>query len=1164
MAIQIAVVSVSMPAVLETCRYAEGISSRCDVVFRVHHLDGGNDLSIIERDLSGSDAVVIDLMGAEPATRSIIVSSIKGCKGPRLTFGGMAPALGRLGGFDAAKFRMDPDDETNLHRMGECWKRADSRDIDYIFDLLLGRYMGLDIEEPAFPGVREGVFVKDPVTMMEYDDPDAYRMEHGFGSKTGTVVLCYSGNSYPTSNMLGVRMLFERLEAFADVLPVAMNSYGIQYVEAMRSIIGRPDVIVNVLPFRFMAGPMGGDSHSATSLLRDLDATYVSPFFMTSRSRDEWRRDAKGLNPIEFMLDVFLPELDGGLCTIPIGSSEIEEGADGFGIARSTIVPIKDRVERVAGKVRRYIDLRRKPNSEKRIALVSYNYPPGEGNLFGGSFLDGSGSLSSILSILSDAGYDTTPATPDEILDDFLREGILNDGGWVRPGPHVIRHRDDDPHDDAIVGCWGKAPGSIMTDKGAYLIPGIVRGNVFVGIQPPRVSNREDPSSYHDQSIPPHHQYVSFYNWIGNVFCADAIVHIGTHGTLEFLPGKENAMSSECYPDSISGDIPHVYIYYSGNPSEAMIAKRRSHACLVSYMPPPFVRSGLYGDLERIEAMIAEYRESSMVDAGRAEVILESIREEAREMRVPEDPDELEDELVSIRESLIPYGLHRFGEAMDIDDAESYADNAMRFPHDGIPDPVSVFGSFEDAEEVYRDPEAHMNASEDAHAVLDYRQSLVARASHTDEAEGLLRALSGRYLDVKTGGDSMKGPEVLPTGYNIVQFDPNGIPTLAAFERGRTATEAMVAQYHESTGRWPRRAALILWGLETSRTQGMTMGQICGYLGLRQVRSTGEFVDRFEVIPLAELGRPRIDVTVSMCGFFRDMFPSLVDGIDGLFSMVSGLDEDEAMNNVKADTVVNRRFLDERGICPDDAEDLARCRLFGPVPGEYGTGMTGMVERSEWEDESELGVSFSDSLRYAYTKRFHGYDCEGLLSRNHSNVDLVSQVRDSADRELVDLDHYYEFLGGLMKAVENAGGKRPSSFVVDGSGPTVRTDSVHRSIERGVRTRVLNPKWIDGLLGVKYHGAQNINDRFSNILGLAATTGEVDSGVFSDLLSCYVADRAMRDRVRSNNNWAYMSMLERLFEANKRGYWDATDDELEMLREAFEESEDIAEGESDV
>ena len=1171
MVLKISVVSVSMPAVTETIRYAEGHLDQ-GLEFRIHYVgDGTDDISDIMEDVSSADVALTDLMGVDSSAFSSIVSALKRCKGQRLAIGGMAPQLSRLGGYDAERFRMNEDDEENLHRISESWKRAEPRDIEFVFGLVLSRYLGADIPCPEYSEIREGVFLKDPLTLVEYDSYEEYAQKHGFGDKIGTILMTFSGNSYPTSNLEGTRMLFSKLESFADVIPVAMSSYNIRFVDQMRTICGNPDVIVNVLPFRFMAGPMGGDSVSAVGLLKDLDATLLSPFFLTKSTREEWESSDQGVNAMEFMLNIFLPELDGALCTIPIGFTEETERTDGFGISLSEIRPLEERVDRLAGKVRRYLELRHRPIPERRVALISYNYPPGEGNLFGGSFLDGAGSIANITSALHDAGYSVDPMTSDQVVDEFLGRGILNDGEWIEPSEGIVTFKGTRKHPDAVTERWGPAPGRVMTRHGGYIIPGLINGNLFIGLQPPRGGDPvETAESYHDVSIPPHHQYLAMYEWIRDEFRADAVIHLGTHGTLEFLPGKDCAPSGDCYPDMVMDDMVHIYAYYAGNPSEAIIAKRRTHACLVSYMPPAFTRSGLYGEMVELEDLIAEYRESSRTDPGRAQAVLGSIVSKARELRLPEDVEELEDELVSIRESLIPVGLHAFGSALSEDEAVTYAVNAMAFPHDSVPPMSEGFPRIgaEEAESILRrfidDGTVPDGIPETGKACLEYGRELASRASSSKEIEGLVRALDSRFIEAKPGGDSMKDPDVLPSGFNILQFNPNNIPSMAAFERGAKSAEDVISQYREATGSFPRRAALVLWGLETSRTQGMTVGQICGYLGIRMVRPSGEFHDRFQVIPLEELGRPRVDVTVSMCGFFRDMFPNLVSGLDSLFRMVATLDEPPDMNPVPANNARNRGMLSALGYSGDELDDLAGCRLFGPRDGEYGTSVTDAVGNSTWDDEDELGTNFERCLRYAYTSKARGLDAGDLLGFNHSDVDVVSQVRDSSDRELIDLDHYYEFLGGLSKAVEIArGGNKASVYVVDGSGPTVRTTGVRRSIERGLRTRLLNRKWIDGLLSVRYHGAQKINDRFENVLGLAATVGEVDTGVFDDMFRCYVEDEEMRRRVQENNNWAYMSMLDRLSEADDRGYWDATDEERERLREAYEESEEIAELESD-
>ncbi len=1171
----ITVASVSISAISQVCRFAERIGESDHLDFRIHYLDGnGSSSDDMEDDIREADLMLIDLMGLPRGTFSKVVAAAKSCNGQRLCLGGMAPPLNRLGSYDAARFKMDEAMDEELHRIGECWKRAQYEDIEYIFTSVLRNHLGqVHLPEVACPLPRDGVYIMDPITLEGYDSADEFFQARPGDPGRGRVVLAYSGNSYPTRTIRAVRMLFERMSKFVDVLPIAMSSYDVRHIPIMRSLMGRPDMIVNVLPFRFMSGPMGGDMLSAMDLLRDIDVTHLSPFFLTRTSRDQWASSRAGTNPMEFMLNIFLPELDGALCTIPIGFNEEVYQVDAYGLSVTEIVPLEDRVNRIVGKVRNYMALRTKPNAEKRVAILSYNYPPGEGNLFGGSFLDGLGSLSSILDMLSSEGYDAVKMSSDEILDHFLRHGMLNDGQWISPSDEMLTHDARSVHPAQVSKAWGDPPGDVMVRNGRYLIPGILNGNVFIGLQPARSSDSERAlSSYHDPDLPPHHQYMAMYDWIRNVFRADAIIHLGTHGTLEFLPGKESAPSSECYPDMLMGDSVHIYMYYVGNPSEAMIAKRRAHACLLSYMPPPFVKSDIYGDLLALEEAIAEYRESANMDAGRSQALLGSIISKASEMRLPTDVMELEDELMSIRESLIPRGLHTIGKAFGMEDAERYAIQAMEFPHEGVvPLERLIDPERHDINEICsryiseRHVPDHLKDDADAIRALEHMHDLAVRSSRTEELDGLRRALEGRFIDVRPGGDVMKDPEVLPTGYNIVQFNPDRVPTLAAFERGKQAAEDTIMRYKEATGAYPCGAALILWGLETSRTRGLTIGQICSYLGLRMVRNSGDFVSRFEVIPLSELGRPRIDVTVSMCGFFRDMFPNLVAGLSELFSLIISLDESEDDNHCKGAARRNREFLEQMGCASDELDELSKCRLFGPARGEYGTSMTGIVNSSSWNDEAELGNTFTDSLRYAYTRSLQGHDAQGLLRFNHRNVQVISQVRDSNDRELIDLDHYYEFLGGLSKSVEMAqGGKRSPVFVIDASRAKVRTQDVKRSIEHGIRTRLLNPKWIDGLLEVRYCGAQQINERFENVLGLASTLGEVESGVFSDMLDCYVRDPDMRRRVSENNNWAYMSMLNRLFEANSRGYWNATEEELALLEDAYLESEERAEGESDI
>ncbi len=1174
MSLKVTVASVSMPAIKETASYAERNAERLDIDFRIFILNSGTNTEAVSASIKESDLILVDTMGLDSRISKPIQKSMKKCKGSRISIGGMSAPLSRLGGYDEAAFKMDEDAEKDISTFFQCWKQADRSRIEWIFDTVFSKYFGKDVQPADLESFLFGANIRHPSTCRSYPDLESYRADYP-RTKPFSVALFYGGHSYPTDNSKVDNALFDRISEFADVIPVAMSGFTVEDIGDLRRLIGVPDATINLMPFRFLSGPAGGDIGKAVEFLKETDGIYLSPFTMRGTSRETWENSIPGVSPMEFMIYIFLPELDGAIVDIPIGSEEKGASFERYGLDTTEMVPIEERIDRIAGKLKGYLSLRQKPNSEKKVAFINYNYPPGEGGLFGGSFNNGAGSLSNILSILKEAGYTTDEMTPDEILETFVNNGLVNNGKWISPSDRMIRYKSKIPEYRTVTDTFGRQPGKVMTVRGEYMIPGLQVGNVFIGVQPGRGSGSDDVvKTYHDKAIPPHNQYVAFYQWLRDEFKADAIVHVGTHGTVEFLPGKEQAMSGSCFPDIMLGDVPHIYIYETGNCSEAMIAKRRSGAELVSYMPAVMVRSDLYGDMAKLSDSIAEYRESAKADKGRADALLQEIVEKAREMRLPEEIDALEDELLDMKQSLIPRGLHAFGTAYDEESADIYAAAAMEFPQEGVKPLSEVLpGSTpEDREALYKEfnrtgefpPAVKGNA--DAEDNFLRQKELRTRSMTNDEARNLVRALEGRYIDAKPGGDPFKDPDVFPSGHNIVQFNPDKVPTFAAFERGKQAADEMIAQYLEEFGEYPRSAAMVLWGLETSRTQGMSIGQILGYLGLRMVADNGDFPERFEVIPLEELGRPRIDVSISICGFFRDMFMNVISGLQAIFETVSGLDEPDEMNYCKADTRKNREYLEENGIATEDIEGLSAARIFGPPNGVYATTLTGRVGGSSWKDEKELGDAFASNMRFAYTgKTSTAIDSKGLVSNNHSNVDMVSQVRDSSDREMIDLDHYYEFMGGLSKSVEISRGDRGKAamFVVDGSKPKVRTMTLERSLEHGIRTRLLNPKWIDGLLEVKYHGAAQINDRFENVLGFAATTGQVSSGAFSDMSKTYIEDEEMRQRMRENNNWAYMDILARMSEAYQRGYWQATDEELEALKQAFAESEEIAEADTD-
>lgn len=626
-------------------------------------------------------------------------------------------------------------------------------------------------------------------------------------------------------------------------------------------------------------------------------------------------------------------------------------------------------------------------------------------------------------------------------------------------------------------------------------------------------------------------------------------------------------MSAGCYPDRLVYDLPHFYLYYCGNPSEAMTAKRRSYAQVISYQPPVFVESELYGDYLELSTELDNYRQAQAVSPAMAEDVRSRITQLAKRLSMEDDLEAIEDELYRMNHSLIPKGLHVFGQGYSEEEARRYALGLLRTEREGFR-PLSETWR-EAGVEGEHTPDELLEAfwigrrlpdwldaagpvREELTRALDWACATARKAMENHELDGLMHALDGGYTPAKLAGDIYRSPEVLPSGYNVYQFDSRLVPSATAMKRGKTVCENTLEAYRAEEGRWPESAAVILWGLETSRTQGETLGQILAYLGIRRVRSGSVWNLELEIIPLEELGRPRIDVTINICGFFRDMYPSLIEKLDDLLGELYDRDEPDEMNYFKAHAKARYARLLDRGYEPEEARQLAVARIFGPREGEYGTSLTGVIETKDWEEEAQLGASFTASLRHVYTRRKRGENVAGLYEDNLKCVEIVSQLRSNHEYEITDLDHYYEFFGGLAKSVELArGGTRARQYITDTTGDRVRTETADKAIARGIRTRVLNPKWIDGMLAHPYHGGAEIAARFENVMGLAATTGDVESWIYDELDAKYVADPEMRARMAENNPHAYMNILEQLMEYHSRGYWNASEEQLDRIRQVY-------------
>lgn len=1188
------------------------------------------DWAPILESVQGADMLLLDLMGAPRDLSSALTKRIAGFSGHIVVLNGdsmTTRALTRLGGFSMAGMAKESEsgelpsldaiqrmtammekvgsllpvgklrDMRNYLWLVKYWQFADPENCEQMLRLLAREYLGFgDLPKPEPPRTLEQVAIFDPTARRIYADLRQYHAAFPPDPHRPTVALLLRNTTYPVDLFPVAGQLIERLRSVCNVVPIALSRAVGSDLERLRAILapdGRPqaDLIINLLAFRLGQGPMGGDPEGALALLRALDVPMLHPFVLTKRTVTEWQADDRGTQVGEFLISIFLPELDGCIETYPIGAMQ----ANGQGFEELTL--IDERVERLIGRVQRWVALRRKPNAEKRIAIITYDYPPGEGNVGCGAFLDSFASLAAILQRLADEGYTVTPWSAAELKERFIAGAQINSPQWKRPErpDHdvIVQPATYDaltrtcPQWDAIRAFWGEAPGQIMREGEGLRIPGVRNGNIFLGVQPARGTGEQRIQQYHDTRLPPHHQYVAFYRWLEDVFRADVIIHLGTHGTLEFLPGKEKAVSGACFPDYLIGDVPHLYIYYSGNPTEAMIAKRRAHATIISHLPPPFIRSELYGDLAEVRALLNDYAQAGSLNPEQQASILNDIIERVQRLGWTwEGIEALEQTLYEYESSLIPGRMHCFGQRYTDEEVREFLVQTLRTADGERPSLfelicrdlrmpwTTIWEAPERHAELLARLEAAARAWVQAHVLegrpLTHRdpawQALHAAACairdglrQCDEPGGLMHALTGGYLPAGPGGDLFRSPDILPTGRNLVQFDPRRVPTAAALERGAAIAAATLDHYRQTHGAYPRRTAVVLWGLETAKTQGETVGQILAYLGVRLVRR-GVWETRLEVVPLAELKRPRVDVTIQMCGFFRDMFPNLIDLLHEAVGLVAAQDEDDAHNPVRAHT---RHLYDElraQGLSHDDADDLATARLFGPQNTLYGAGVDQLIKSQAWQSPAELAACYVDSLRYVYTRRRYGEAKPDLLTAQLSQVELISQVRSSRDYEMTDLDHYYEFYGGLACSVRTAAGRQAHLMVADTTEGRIRAEPLQRAIQRGLRTRLLNPRWLDAMLAHDYHGAQQIAKRLEHMVGLAATTEAVDPALFDAANRCLIADEALRRRIEQNNPYALLEVIDRLLEAHNRGYWQPDDNDLARLLALRSQIEDRLEG----
>ncbi|MGX9886088.1 cobaltochelatase subunit CobN [Streptomyces sp. NPDC002276] len=960
-------------------------------------------------------------------------------------------------------------------------------------------------------------------------------------------------------------------------------------------------------------------------------------------SQAAWEASDAALSPMDAAMQVAIPEFDGRLITVPFSFKE--QGPDDVAV----YVADPERAARVAGIAVRHAKLKHKPNAEKKLALVFTAYPTKHSRVGNAVGLDTPASAIRVLDALRDAGYgvDGHPDNGDELIHRLINAGG-HDVEWLTEeqlaaAPARVPLADYQAWFDKLepslrqgmLDAWGEPPGNLYVDGDDIVLASLQFGNVVVMIQPPRGFGENPIAIYHDPDMPPSHHYMAAYRWLDNSFGADAIVHMGKHGTMEWLPGKGLGLSGGCAPDAVLGELPLIYPFIVNDPGEGTQAKRRGHATVVDHLVPPMARADTYGDLAKLEQLLDEYALVSDLDPTKAPAVRAQIwtlvkaAELHHDLHVDDQPDDaafdefvmhIDGYLCEIKDVQIRDGLHILGggpvgearvnlvlavlRASQVWGGQANALPGLRASlaeHFGLVEkellaepgaPVKVpvelselvegpARSAADAidllEQLCRRFAEGMESQEwevtavpalvravigtelpAAVAVLEFAcDEVVPRlARTTDEIDHILKALDGGYVPAGPSGSPTRGlVNVLPTGRNFYSVDPKAIPSRLSWEVGQSLADSLVQRYLQDNGEFPKSVGLTVWGTSAMRTQGDDIAEILALLGCRPVwDDASRRVTGFEVVPVTELGRPRIDVTVRISGFFRDAFPHVVALIDDAVRAVADLPEPPESNYVRA-------HADE-----DTAEHgdrrRATARIFGSKPGAYGAGLLPLIDARNWRSDADLAEVYAVWGGYAYGRGLDGRAARGDMETAFKRIAVAAKNVDTREHDLVDADDYFQYHGGMVAMVRHLTGTSPEAYVGDSATPDqVKTRTLGEETHRVFRARVVNPRWMAAMRRHGYKGAFEMAATVDYLFGYDATAGVVDDWMYEKLSAEYVFDPENRDFMKKSNPWALRGITERLLEAAERGLWAEPDaDTLERLRATYLELEGDLEG----
>ncbi len=935
---------------------------------------------------------------------------------------------------------------------------------------------------------------------------------------------------------------------------------------------GQPviDGLVSLMGFSLVGGPAYNDAQAAEEILARLDVPYIAAHPVEFQTMEQWRDSDRGLMPVESTIMVAIPELDGSTSPTIFGG-RAEGGTSCGGCERLCAFPksqsardmqvCTERAEVLARRIEQLAILRRSERAQRKIAMVIFNFPPNAGNIGTAAHLSVFESAFHVLTAMKSAGYSVDMPISVEALRKSILEGNAKRYGALANVHHRILTEDHvrrEPWLNQIEEQWGPAPGKHQSDGTSIHILGERFGNVFMGVQPAFGYEGDPMRLLFEKGFAPTHAFSAFYRWMREDFGANAVLHFGTHGALEFMPGKQAGLTNACWPDRLIADLPNFYLYASNNPSEGTIAKRRSAATLISYLTPPVSNAGLYRGLVDLKSSLDRWRKDRPEQAEYCAELAALIQTQAAglDLAVAEpvwthDHEaqiaKLNEKILELEYALIPHGLHVVGQVRSEVERTEMISAMIETTHHLRVEPDIINGLIKGVD---------INALTKDKTLRDILTGLQPSADHLSrnlEIDGLLRALDGRFVNPAPGGDVLRSPDVLPTGRNLHGFDPFKIPSRFATQDGARQAQRLLDRHMADGNACPETIALVLWGTDNLKTEGAPIAQALSLLGAAPRFDSYGRLAGASLLPLDQMTHPRIDVIISLSGIFRDLMPLQIKLLAEAAYLAASADEPVEHNFVRKHALA---FMAEHG---GDLES-ASLRVFGNADGAYGSNVNQLVESGNWQDEDELAETYTRRKGFAYGRAGKPLQQPKLLNSILKGVDLAYQNLDSVELGVTTIDTYFDTLGGVSRAVKRAKGTIAPIYIGDQTKGEGIVRTINEQVALETHTRMLNPKWYEGMLKHGYEGVRQIESHVTNTMGWSATTGQVDPWVYQRLTQTYLLDSEMRQRLASLNPSASMKIADRLIEAHQRGYWTPDPDLLLALQTAGEELEDRLEG----